>query len=54
MTVWEGVSYYYAGATRLAMRTGGQAAVYFVTDHLGSTNKLVDPYGALLPGERQL
>ncbi len=36
------------------MRTGGQAAVYFVTDHLGSTNKLVDPYGAPLAGERQL
>jgi RHS repeat-associated protein len=36
------------------MRTVGQAAVFFVTDHLGSTNKLVDPYGAPLPGERQL
>ncbi len=50
----EGVSYYYAGATRLAMRTGGQAAVFFVTDHLGSVNQMVDPYGAPLTGERQL
>jgi RHS repeat-associated protein len=50
----EGVSYYYAGAIRLAMRTGSQAAVFFVTDHLGSVNQLVDPYGAPLAGERQL
>ncbi len=34
--------------------TGSQAAVFFVSDHLGSTNKLVDPYGAPLTGERQL
>jgi RHS repeat-associated protein len=50
----EAVSYYYAGATRLAMRTGGQAAVFLIADHLGSVNQLVDPYGAPLAGERQL
>jgi RHS repeat-associated protein len=50
----EGTSYYYAGATRLAMRKGSGEAAYFITDHLGSTNKLVTPTGAPLAGERQL
>jgi RHS repeat-associated protein len=50
----EGTRYYYAGSARLAMRKGSGATAYFITDHLGSTNKLVDHTGAPLAGERQL
>ena len=50
----EGTSYYYAGAARLAMRQGTQPAVFFISDHLGSTNKLVDGNGLPLQGQRQL
>ncbi len=52
----------FGGGRELLLRRGDPlshahrrpAAVYFVADHLGSTNKLVDPYGAPLTGERQL
>ena len=44
---WKGspstmVKYYYAGGTRVAMRTGTNAATYLMGDHLGSTSVAVD------------
>jgi RHS repeat-associated protein len=37
--------YYLAGASRVAMRTGTSAPVYFLQDHLGSTNLTTDSSG---------
>ena len=40
--------YYLAGATRIAMRTGTNAPVYFLQDHLGSTSITSDASGVLI------
>jgi len=40
--------YYLAGATRIAMRTGTNAPVYFLQDHLGSTSITTDASGGLI------
>jgi RHS repeat-associated protein len=37
--------YYFAGSTRIAMRTGTDAPVYFLQDHLGSTSITTDSSG---------
>jgi hypothetical protein len=48
---WRGsaaasVKYYYAGGTRIAMRTGGETPKYLLGDHLGSTSALVNADGS--------
>jgi RHS repeat-associated protein len=53
-TVTDTVKYYYAGATRVAMRVGATAPVYLMGDHLGSTSVAVNANGVLVPGSPQL
>jgi hypothetical protein len=42
--------YFYAGATRVAMSENGTVR-YFVTDHLGSTTKMINADGSKYPSE---
>jgi len=54
---WTGATntmkkYYYAGATRVAMREGSSSVYYLLGDHLGSTSVVTDPGGAILSATR--
>jgi len=40
--------YYFAGSSRIAMRTGTSTPVYFLQDHLGSTSLTTDASGNLV------
>ncbi|HNT25669.1 MAG TPA: RHS repeat-associated core domain-containing protein [Anaerolineales bacterium] len=53
---WTGATntmkkYYYAGATRVAMREGS-SVYYLLGDHLGSTSVVTDPGGVILSATR--
>jgi len=53
---WTGATntmktYYYAGATRVAMREGS-SVYYLLGDHLGSTSLVTDPGGVILSAAR--
>jgi len=48
------VKYYYAGATRLAMRVGANAPSYLLGDHLGSTSITADGAGNKIAEVRYL
>jgi hypothetical protein len=56
---WTGTAanaarYYYAGTTRLAMRRGSGSVTWLLGDHLGSTSKVVDENGQVVPGGLRL
>jgi RHS repeat-associated protein len=53
-TVADSIRYYYAGTARIAMRKGSQAPLFLLGDHLGSTSKVVDENGQVVPGGLRL
>ena len=53
---WKGspstmVKYYYAGATRVAMRTGTADPLWLLGDHLGSTSVVANYDGTIYSGQ---
>jgi hypothetical protein len=45
------VKYYYAGATRVEMRTGAANPLWLLSDHLGSTSVVANYDGSLYINE---